>query len=214
MGIRNILLPGTWAAWKHLEVPGHGDFRPGEEWLHLVYPEGICLLGQRGLRPQSRRWRRAAGPGWSGKDCTSHWPHVSWFFLVCVCLAPGCVLIGVSNRNLGNLAWIDSMYRMKLLIEKCPRSKVPKPQNKVDFGWFFGCMSERINGWFMLQVFWCNTMEQRFMLREPGFGYVGPVASFQGMCCCHYFCTFGRLERWCLLILPKQWRAHIIGQCM
>ena len=136
------------------------------------------------------------------------------FFLVCVCLAPGCVLIGVSNRNLGNLAWIDSMYRMKLLIEKCPRSKVPKPQNKVDFGWFFGCMSERINGWFMLQVFWCNTMEQRFMLREPGFGYVGPVASFQGMCCCHYFCTFGTLERWCLLILPKQWRAHIIGQCM
>lgn len=136
------------------------------------------------------------------------------YFFVCVCLAPDCVLIGVLNRNLGNLAWIDSMYRMKLLIEKCPRSKVPKPQNKVDFGWFFGCISESINGWFMLQMFWCNTMEQRFMLREPGFGYVGPVASFQGMCCCHYFCTFGRLERWCLLILPKQWRAHIIGQCM
>lgn len=136
------------------------------------------------------------------------------YFFVWVCLAPDCVLIGVLNRNLGNLAWIDSMYRMKLLIEKCPRSKVPKPQNKVDFGWFFGCISESINGWFMLQMFWCNTMEQRFMLREPGFGYVGPVASFQGMCCCHYFCTFGRLERWCLLILPKQWRAHIIGQCM
>lgn len=29
---------------------------------------------------------------------------LGFFFGVCVCLAPGCVLIGVSNRNLGNLA--------------------------------------------------------------------------------------------------------------
>ena len=44
----------------------------------LVYVEGLCVHGQRGLRPQCRLRRRAAHPGGSREDGTGFRSHAPW----------------------------------------------------------------------------------------------------------------------------------------